>query len=133
MANRNAYEVLIEKLFNSARAIISNQIGIPLGCRKMQGLILRLNTYENGKIGSEFNRIYQEYLDKWGAAKIDYIIFAQYFHETTSLPISSERLEWDREALREEDKKLSRINEKFYNGIIDVCFDIIQKFGNNSK
>ena len=90
----------------NARAIISNQIGLPLGCLKMGARILWLREYE----------------------EVSYPVFEKYNSESTSVPVGSERLNCSRDALRRYDKVLDELNLRYKEDIIGSCFDIISKF-----
>jgi hypothetical protein len=83
---RNSY---FRKLVANARAIISYQVGLPLGCVKMDRLLTWLE-YEG--------------------AKLDYPIFGEYLDKVRALPTCSERLECSRAALRRYDERLVPIN-----------------------
>ena len=98
----------LRKLVANARAIISYQVGLPVGCVKMDRLLEWLKNE-----GEEF----------------DCPIFNEYLDEVLELPTSSERLECSRDALRRYDERLVPINLEYRERIIDACFDIIKRFG----
>jgi hypothetical protein len=98
---------LIKKLVANARAIISYQIGLPVGCIKMNKILTWLTPYEE---------------------TLDYPVFRDYLNEAYDLPLGSERLRWNRDALRRYDERLISINLKYREKIIDTCFDIIEKY-----
>ena len=104
--NKEQHESYIRKLVANARAIISYQVGLPLGCIKMSGILTWLSRYE----------------------KLDYPIFRDYLRETLGLPLGTERLRWNRESLREYDERLVAINLAYREQIIDTCFEIIEKY-----
>jgi hypothetical protein len=56
-----------------------------------------------------------------------YPIFASYMERVNDLPLAQERLEWNKEALLEEDRKLVVINQEFREKILIACFDIINQ------
>ena len=101
----------INQLVANARAIISYQVGLPLGCVKMRKLLYWLTPYE----------------------VLDYPVFEKYTNATRELPTSSERLYCSREALRRYDEKLVAINLEYREEILDVCFDIIERYGKNAE
>ena len=73
------------KLVANARAIISYQIGLPLGCVKMSSILTWLE-YEG--------------------EKLDVPVFREYLDNVRDLPTGSERLECSRAALRRYDERL---------------------------
>jgi hypothetical protein len=44
------------------------------------------------------------------------------------LPIGAERLEWDRNTLREKDIALEDINQRFRDRIFGTCWTLIDRF-----
>lgn len=102
---RNSY---FRKFVSNARAIISYQIGLPVGCMKMDRL---LRWFE---IEGE---------------KLDFPVFGEYYKNVREIPIASERLECSRAALRRYDERLVPINLEYRERIIDACFDIIERYG----
>ena len=99
------------KLVANARAIISNQIGLPLGCRKMDVRIVWLREFE----------------------EVNYSVFEAYNRESSSVPIGSERLNCSREAIRKYDEVLDELNSRYKEAVIDACFEIISKFDVTKK
>ena len=104
--NPQQHQSLIRKLVANARAIISYQVGLPVGCVKMNKILIWLAAFE----------------------KLDYPIFNDYLKDTTELPISTERLQWNRESLRKYDERLLQINLRYREKVIDTCFEIIEKY-----
>jgi hypothetical protein len=102
---RNSY---LRKLVANARAIISYQVGLPLGCVKMYHLLIALE--HEGE-------------------RLDLPIFKEYLDEVRDLPTSSERLECSRAALRRYDERLVPTNLNYRERVIDIRFDIIEKYG----
>ncbi len=105
--NEEKYQSLLRKLVANARAIISYQIGLPLGCQKMSKILFWLQPFE----------------------KIQFSVFEDYRTETVSIPTGTERLYCSRDALRRYDKELVEINLKYREIVIDACFTIIEQFG----
>lgn len=97
------------KLMSNARAIVSYQVGLPVGCLKM-GRILY-------------------WLENEGHAFPEFLIFRQYLAETNDLPTGSERLHCSRDALRRYDERLVAVNLAYREEIIDACFRIISRYG----
>ena len=100
--NRDSY---LQKLVANARAIISYQVGLPVGCVKMSRLLTWL---ENG------------------GEKLDFPVFSEYLDEVWEIPTGSERLGCSREALRRYDERLVPINLEYRDRIIDTCFAIVE-------
>lgn len=100
----------IKKLVSNARAIISNQIALPLGIRKMSKI-----KYWLGETESPLN--------------IDLTIFDKFEDEANGLPIGSERLLWEKEALKAQDVILDKIIAKYRDKVINKCFHIIEVLG----
>lgn len=95
------------KLVANARAIISYQVGLPVGCLKMTNLLYWLEAE---------------------GERLDLPIFGEYLEKVHDIPIGSERLECSRAALRRYDERLVPINLEYRERIIDACFDIIGRF-----
>ena len=100
------------KLVANARAIISYQVGLPVGCAKMEKIFYWLK------------------YDGYEAAK--YPIFKTYCDATRELVIGSERLNCSREALLRNDQRLVAINLKYREQILDACFEIIERYGKSN-
>jgi hypothetical protein len=80
---------------------------LPLGCEKMRRILYWLTPYE----------------------VLDYPVFDRYTNATRELATSSERLQCSREALRRYDKKLVAINLEYREEVLNVCFDIVERYG----
>ncbi|MET0241995.1 MAG: hypothetical protein ABW174_00945 [Flavitalea sp.] len=98
-----------KKLVKNARAIISNQIAMPLGAVKMNKIIYW------AKADGTF-------------ANIDLKVFNEYTDNFNGSPVGTERLLWSSEALMEQDRALDQVTSKYKDAIIDKCFEIIEKF-----
>ena len=107
--NEQKLKSYIRRFVANARAIVSYQVGLPLGCTKMMKI---LSWIENE--------------DK-EAAKFP--VFEEYFRATIDLPTGPERLHYSREALRRYDERLVTINLRYREEIIDACFKIIERYG----
>lgn len=55
-------------------------------------------------------------------------VFEDYMRQVTGLPIGSERLQWHRDALREKDRTLERMNIEQRDQIFDACWALIDLF-----
>ena len=105
--NEQKRDGYFRKLVANARAIISYQVGLPVGCVKMNGLLY--------------------WLEHEGE-KLDFPVFRQYLDKVRELPTGSERLECSRAALRRYDERLVPINLEYREQIIDACFDIVGRY-----
>ena len=99
---------LFRRLVANARAIISHQVGLPVGCVKTDRLLY--------------------WLENEGE-KLDYPVFGEYLEKVRDIPTGSERLGCSRAALRRYDERLVPINLEYRERIIDACFDIIEQYG----
>ena len=107
---RNSY---VRKLVANARAIISYQVGLPIGCSKMEKLFRWLED------------------EGYEAPKLP--VFKEYLRATLQLPIGSERLHCSRDTLRRDDERLVPINLNYREEVIDACFEIIRSYGEDDK
>src|ERR1700759_3862637 len=92
----------IKKLTSTARAIVTYQIGLPFGCIRARRDLSDLK-----------------------AQGLAFPVFDDYLKAVRELPIGSERLKWNREALREMDRKLEAANKKYRDDIFEACYQII--------
>jgi hypothetical protein len=110
MANPPKSVSYLKKLVSAARAIVTYQVGLPVGCVRVSRVLSWLRPYK----------------------ELPYPVFDEYLQELRTLPISSERLEWNREALQEADKKLEVVSRRFRNKIFEACYEIIDSYGEQS-
>lgn len=59
-------------------------------------------------------------------------VFDQYLKEVRNLPITSERLSWNRKALQQKDKLLEAANERFRDRVFDACWALIDRFADSA-
>ena len=90
---------------SAARALISNQIGFPLGCQRINKILHWIRDSE-----------------------ISYPIFGRYAADTHDLPIGTERLLCERNALLRFDERLERVNRKYRIEVLETCLDILERF-----
>jgi hypothetical protein len=107
MMNEEKRDSYFRKLVANARAIISYQVGLPVGCVKMTHLFY--------------------WLENEGE-KLDYPIFGEYLEKVRDIPTGSERLGCSRAALRRYDERLVPVNLEYRERIIDACFAIVERF-----
>ena len=96
------------KLIAAARAIITYQVGLPVGCMKV------------AKISS------------WlGNPPTVPTVFRRYLDEVSplGLPLGSDRLEWDKAALERKDAALRSFNARYESEVMAACWEIIERFG----
>lgn len=103
MTNPTIRDSSARKVVAVARQIVTYQIGLPAGCQRM----IRA-----------WSPLLQDGLEMK-------VAFDRYMQEVTGLPIGSERLHWNRDALREMDRTLERINNKQRDRIFEACWALI--------
>jgi hypothetical protein len=59
---------------------------------------------------------------------VEYPVFEEYMTAVASLPIGSERLDWDYQILREKDKELEKINAMFRDRVFDSSHELLIRF-----
>ena len=110
MTNPSKRDSAARKVVAVARSIVTYEIGLPLGCIRMSRTLSWLKPYETG-----LSTIFEEYL-----------------REVQSLPLTSERLRWDRSVLQEKDKVLEVTNQRFRDRFFDTCWALIDRFVKDS-
>src|SRR5215469_13898044 len=110
MANPSKRDSAARKVVAAARSIITYQIGIPEGCRRMNRALVWLAPYETALP----------------------TVFEDYLKEVRLLPTGSERLSWNRKILEEKDISLEAANQRFRNRIFDSCWTLIKRFAEPS-
>ena len=101
-------QISIRKMVSNARAILTNQIGLPLGVRIMTRIA---------------------YWTKPPLNKIDLKIFREFDQAIGGCPVGSERLLWDKDALKKQDAIIDEVVARYRPDIIDRCFEIIEVLG----
>ena len=92
---------------SAARAILANQIGLSAGCQRLNRALTWLAPYEPNLP----------------------TVTAEYIKAVATLPIGSERLHWDREALKQKDIVLESVNQIFRSRVLETCWVLIDRFG----
>ena len=110
MGNPSKRDSAARKIVAAARSIVTYQIGLPEGCRRMSRVLAWLAPYETGLP----------------------TVFEDYLKEVRLLPIGSERLMWNRKILQEKDIALEAANQRFRNQIFDSCWNLIERFAEPS-
>ena len=87
MANHDKRTSHLSKLVSAARGIVTYQVGLPLGCTRIQRILFWLRPFE----------------------QLDFPVFDQFLAAARDLPLGTERLHWSRDALRKRDIELDRI------------------------
>jgi hypothetical protein len=111
MQDPNSYgseNIFLKKLESIARAIITNQVAMPLGATKIDKLIFQAQKCEAFK-------------------NLDLGIIKEYVSQFNGCPVGSERLRWDKEALKEQDKHLDLLTAKYKDRILDKCFEVLTR------
>ena len=107
MANPPKSVSYLKQLVSAARAIVTYQVGLPFGCIRIRKILIWIRPHK----------------------QLSYPVFDEYLDSLSGLPISSERLMWSRDALREADKKLEAASRRFRDGIFEACYEIIDLHG----
>jgi len=97
------------QLVSAARSIVTYEAGLPQGCRRIRNILTWLSQQ-----GVEVN----------GRAAI-----GEYCSALAEFPAASERLLWNREALRKYDGRLEKLNRRYRDRVFEACWDIIDLFG----
>ena len=108
MANPTKRDSAASKVVAVARSIVTYQVGLSTGCRRMSRTLYWLASHERN-----LPTVFDEYLGKM-----------------RDLPIGSERLHWNREILRQKDVELERINQQFRDRIFEASWLLIDRFAN---
>jgi hypothetical protein len=103
MTNPSIRDSSARKVVAVARQIVTYQIGLPAGCQRM------IRTWST---------LLEDGLEMKAA-------FEDYMQQVTGLPIGSERLQWNREVLREKDRMLEQVNIENRDRIFEACWAII--------
>lgn len=98
----------------NARAIISDQVGMSVGVKKMCNILLWLRPYESIRVTG-----------------ID--IFNKYDERTRFIPSGTARLHCSPDAFERYDNELEAVNQRLRKKILKVCFEIIEKYGNTTE
>jgi hypothetical protein len=106
MPNPDKRSSLLNQLVSAARAVNTYQVGLPLGCIRLGRIKRWLEPYE----------------------PIDLPMVDQYLKAVRALPIGTERLGWDRAALRAKDVELEAVNRRFRDPVFEACYDIISRY-----
>jgi len=109
MANPTKRDSVARKVVAVARSIVTYQVGLSTGCRRMIRTLHWLAPYE-----TDLPAIFREYLDK-----------------ARGLPIGSERLHWNRETLRQKDVEIERTNQQFRDRIFEASWALIDRFADS--
>ena len=97
------YASLLRDVVANARAIITYQVGMPHGCVRMSRLFAWVKPRRS----------------------FDFPVFDEYLKVIQPFAIGSDRLEWNRDALFEQDRKLEEINRAFRDAIHNACHDLL--------
>jgi hypothetical protein len=105
-----------EAVVSVARSIVTYQVGLPVGCIRMQ----RALSQEALAAGSPSS------LQESG---VERTLFDGYLSETAELPLGHERLECAREYLERVDPQLEQINSSYRDRVFNACYELIDRFG----
>ena len=109
MPNPTKRDSAARKVVAVARSIVTYQVGLSTGCRRMLRTLSGLAPHE-----TNLPTIFKEYLDK-----------------VRDLPVGSERLHWNREILQQKDVEIERINQQFRDRIFEASWMLIDRFADS--
>ncbi len=113
MPNKEESRIInVRKLVSNAKAILTNQIGFPLGIRKM----VRIQAWIRPSL-----------------SEIDLGVFRECDLAFGGCPIGSERLLWEKNALKIQDEIIEKVLANYKGRIIDKCFEIIELLDEKSE
>ncbi|RZK04704.1 MAG: hypothetical protein EOO43_22250 [Flavobacterium sp.] len=107
-------EKLIKKLVSNAKAILSNQISLPLGIARMGTTITWIENIER-------------------LPNINLQILLEYNNLTAKYFIGTERLMCNKDFLIEQDKELDKITMMNKDKLISKCYEILELFEAKEK
>ena len=96
-----------KQLVSAAKALLSLQVGIAVGCIRVDKLLFWLRLHEEKQ----------------------FQVFRQFFTATAGLPIGNERLLWATDALLQQDAALAKLEAKFRPAILQACVKIVSAYG----
>jgi hypothetical protein len=102
---REASVSQVNKLIANAKDILTNQVGISLGVRKMNKLIAAI---EPGQL-----------------PVVDLTVFQEFEKKIDGCPVGSERLLWERESLKKKDIIVDKVIRLYRDKIIDKCYELL--------
>lgn len=111
MPNPDKRTSLLQQLVSAARAVVTYQVGFPLGCTCLDRVKRSLRPFEPVELPA-----------------VD-----QYLAAVRSLPIGTERLRWDRASLRVKDIELEAANHRFRDPVFEACYDIISRYAKSTS
>lgn len=106
MSNPEPKIRFLKKLVAVARSIVTYQVGLPHGCKRIDAVLFWLKPYEH----------------------LDFPIFDEYLKSIRECPSGTDRLHWNRDALRDLDKELEAINRKYRDPVFEACYEIIDLY-----
>jgi len=95
----------LNKLIANAKDILTNQVGISLGVRKMNKILGSVNSSQT--------------------LNIDLTVFQEFEKKIDGCPVGSERLLWERNVLKKKDMIVDKVIKIYRDKIIDKCYELI--------
>jgi hypothetical protein len=105
MANPDKRTSSLSKLVSAARAIVTYQTSLPLGCTRVHRVMFWLPDEARA-----------------------FPVFDEVLAAIRDLPVGTERLHWNRDALRERDVQLEQILRRYRDTVFDARYDIIDRY-----
>ena len=103
---------LIERLVAAARAIITYQVGLPVGCQRVSNVSRWLGD------PPEIPTVFRRYVDE---------------ARPTGLPLGSDRLEWNKDSLAAKDILLRKLNARHEAEVVAACWKILELYTPTGK
>jgi hypothetical protein len=100
--NQQPKQINLKRLVSNAKAIVTNQIALPLGVRKMNKIRYWINHSKT-------------------VVSIDFKIFDDFDSMVKGCRVGNERLLWDPEALKEQDKTVDDAAAIYNEDILNKC------------
>lgn len=101
-------EAQTKRLVSAAKALLSLQVGLAVGARRIQGVL--------SKLGADMAHNHEIFAEFISAIPID-------------LPIGSARLLWEHKAMLKNDFKLAKVENDYRNALLEECIKIIHAYG----
>jgi hypothetical protein len=97
---------LLKQLVSAARALVTYQVGFPVACARLDKIQMWLQP---------------DVIPQLSCVR-------EYLEAVRSLPLGSERLAWDRAALRVHDRALEAENQRYRDAVFEACYQIIDQY-----
>lgn len=103
----------LSRLVSAARSVVTYESGLPQGCRRILGVLT--------------------WLPQRGAEIRGRTAIAEYCSALAEFPAGSDRLLWNREALRKYDRRLEKLDRRYRDRVFEACWEIIDRYGEGGQ